>query len=1033
MLNDNHCVTTYGGKENSILDSARMGTIATVTKVISYVTKKIPSIAGSILKSLLGLLWKSGQPETVVWEDFMNDVENLIDKKIDDVLRAQAIAILEGMGNTLEGYHNVLDLWKENPTDEGIKEALRNAFSGANRIMDDEIPKLALIGYEVQTLIVYAQATNLHLLLLKDVVKDGLEWGFPQSIIDTYAELQLERLPEYTDHCVQWYNAGLKSLESRSWDDYNDFRRELTLGVLDIIAVFPTYNYALYPLDAKVELTREIYTKAVNTTAQFGDSLQELEEGLTREKEQKLFTWLRGLKFYTFPYYHSRYDVFIANSVFYSNEIDGKIVESPVYGYFPYPEDYEEFTIMSPPNTFVYKVNAETFQDVSNLDDEPNAVNKIRFHYTDNVERLYYAGESVAPLVNHDVWLPALDGSETPTSSNFSHVLSYMKEHGHGVVSHSTVFGWTHASVESQNIRYGDKITIIPAIKVSQVDDRYEHVLKGPGFTGGDILKIDTNVGELYYNLVRDPENNVPNFFIRIRYAAQNRRTMYINTIGGINPPKVYLSKTMESETPTKYNDFEWSQNILLEGSSHLHLVFSGEQESTPILPIYIASIEITPVGVNYAERITLEKAQEAVNGLFTTGRNALKLEVTDYIVDQASILVDCISKELYPNEKRDLQSLVKHAKRLSISRNLLLDIDFNFISEKQGEGWSGWSGSQNMGIESGNQIFKGRYLHMRGATDAQRPTYLYQKIDESKLKEYTRYKLRGFIESSRDLEVYVIRYDEKHETLDVSNNLLSETPSLNDCGELNRCAQQPYFYEHPMLEQSSIENGILYDPHAFSLNIDTGSIDLNENLGIWVLFKIKTLEGYAKFGNVEVIEDNPLVGEALARVKRQETKWRSKLTQLQTETQAIYTRAKQALDNIFVDEQDSKLKNSATFATIVAARKIVQSIRETYMPWLSVVPGVNYSIFTELIGRIQRALRLYDLRNVVRNGRFLNGVSDWVVTSDVKVQEEDGNSVLVLPNWDAQVLQCVKLYPEHGYILRVTARKEGLGEGYVT
>ncbi|MBG9643153.1 pesticidal protein, partial [Bacillus thuringiensis] len=297
----------------------------------------------------------------------------------------------------------------------------------------------------------------------------------------------------------------------------------------------------------------------------------------------------------------------------------------------------------------------------------------------------------------------------------------------------------------------------------------------------------------------------------------------------------------------------------------------------------------------------------------------------------------------------------------------------------------------------------------------------------------YTRYKLRGFIENSQDLEAYVVRYDAKHETLDVSNNLLPDVLPVNACGEPDRCAALQYLDENPRLECSSIQDGILSDSHSFSLNIDTGSIDLNENVGIWVLFKISTPEGYAKFGNLEVIEDGPVSGEALARVKRQETKWRNKLAQLRTETQAIYTRAKQALDNLFTDAQDSYLKIGATFAAIVAARKIVQSIREAYMSWLSVVPGVNYPIFTELNERVQRAFQLYDGRNVVRNGRFLNGVLDWIVTSDVSVQEENGNNVLVLSNWDAQVLQCLKLYQDRGYILRVTARKEGLGEGYIT
>ncbi|ALL11744.1 hypothetical protein BTXL6_10620 [Bacillus thuringiensis] len=501
---------------------------------------------------------------------------------------------------------------------------------------------------------------------------------------------------------------------------------------------------------------------------------------------------------------------------------------------------------------------------------------------------------------------------------------------------------------------------------------------------------------------------------------------------------KATLSKAFERtvETIGEGKDLTYDSFGYIEYSTTIQ--FSNEHPKISLKlnnlsttgPFYIDKIEFIPVDENYDERVQLEKAQKAVNALFTAGRHALQKDMTDYKVDQASILVDCVPGELYPNEKRELLSLVKYAKRLSYSRNLLLDPTFDSINSSEE---NGWYGSNGIAIGNGNFVFKGNYLIFSGTNDTQYPTYLYQKIDESKLKEYTRYKLRGFIENSHDLEAYVVRYDAKHETLDVSDNLSPDILPVNTCGEPNRCAALPYLDENPRLECSSIQDGILSDSHSFSLNIDTGSIDYNENVGIWVLFKISTPEGYAKFGNLEVIEYGPVIGEALARVKRQETKWRNKFTQLRTETQAIYTRAKQAIDNLFTNAQDSHLKIGTTFAAIVAARKIVQSIREAYMSWLSIVPGVNYPIFTELNERVQRAFQLYDVRNVVRNGRFLSGVSDWIVTSDVKVQEENGNNVLVLSNWDAQVLQCLKLYQDRGYILRVTARKEGLGEGYIT
>lgn len=61
------------------------------------------------------------------------------------------------------------------------------------------------------------------------------------------------------------------------------------------------------------------------------------------------------------------------------------------------------------------------------------------------------------------------------------------------------------------------------------------------------------------------------------------------------------------------------------------------------------------------------------------------------------------------------------------------------------------------------------------------------------------------------------------------------------------------------------------HDSHAFSFSIDTGNLDFNNNLGIWILFKISNPDGYATLGNLEVIEEKPLVGEEINHVKEKE------------------------------------------------------------------------------------------------------------------------------------------------------------------
>ncbi|MEK4841287.1 hypothetical protein [Bacillus sp. FSL L8-0152] len=85
----------------------------------------------------------------------------------------------------------------------------------------------------------------------------------------------------------------------------------------------------------------------------------------------------------------------------------------------------------------------------------------------------------------------------------------------------------------------------------------------------------------------------------------------------------------------------------------------------------------------------------------------------------------------------------MKQAKQLSLSRNLLQNGDF--------QSFIGWTTSNNITTQINNQNFKGSNLHLSGARTTEIdntifPTYVYQKINESKLKPYTRYIIRGCI-----------------------------------------------------------------------------------------------------------------------------------------------------------------------------------------------------------------------------------------------------------------------------------------------
>ncbi|MGE6619118.1 pesticidial crystal protein [Bacillus mycoides] len=435
---------------------------------------------------------------------------------------------------------------------------------------------------------------------------------------------------------------------------------------------------------------------------------------------------------------------------------------------------------------------------------------------------------------------------------------------------------------------------------------------------------------------------------------------------------------------------------------------------------------------------------------MFTNNaKNALKIETTDYEIDQAAISIEYMSDEQYPQEKMMLWEEIKHAKQLSQSRNLLQNGDFQ---DSYGYGGNGWTNSNSITIQSNDPIFKGHYLQMYGARDIDGtlfPTYIYQKIDEFKLKPYTRYRVRGFVRSSKDLKLVITRYRKDIDVImDVPNDVAYMQPR-HSCGDYNRwesSSQSVMNQEYPTpyadgdasnmySYQSNRGNKHVtcHDCHSFDFHIDIGELDINTNVGIWVLFKISTPDGYATLGNLEVIEEGPLTDETLAHVKQKEKKWNQHMEKKRCETQQAYNRAKQAVDTLFTNTQGEELQYHITVDHIKKANQLVQSIPYVHYDWLSDAPGMNYNLYQGLNTRIMHAYNLYDARNVITNGDFTQGLQGWHATGNAAVQQMDGASVLVLSNWSAGVSQNLHAQDQHGYVLRVIAKKEGPGKGYVT
>nr|ABW87320.1 endotoxin [Bacillus thuringiensis] len=967
--------------------------------------------AGFVL-GLVDIIWGIFGPSQ--WDAFLVQIEQLINQRIEEFARNQAISRLEGLSNLYQIYAESFREWEADPTNPALREEMRIQFNDMNSALTTAIPLFAVQNYQVPLLSVYVQAANLHLSVLRDVLVFGQRWGFDAATINSRYNDLTRLIGNYTDHAVRWYNTGLERVwgpDSRDWIRYNQFRRELTLTVLDIVSLFPNYDSRTYPIRTVSQLTREIYTNPVleNFDGSFRGSAQGIEGSI---RSPHLMDILNSITIYTDAhrgeYYWSGHQI-MASPVGFS----GPEFTFPLYGTMGNAAPQQR--IVAQLGQGVYRTLSSTlYRRPFNI-----GINNQQLSVLDGTEFAYGTSSNLPSAVyRKSGTVDSLDeippqNNNVPPRQGFSHRLSHVSMFRSGFSNSSVsiirapMFSWIHRSAEFNNIIPSSQITQIPLTKSTNLGSGTS-VVKGPGFTGGDILRR-TSPGQISTLRVNITAPLSQRYRVRIRYASTTNLQFH-TSIDGRPINQGNFSATMSSGSNLQSGSFRTvgftTPFNFSNGSSVFTLsahVFNSGNE------VYIDRIEFVPAEVTFEAEYDLERAQKAVNELFTSSNQiGLKTDVTDYHIDQVSNLVECLSDEFCLDEKKELSEKVKHAKRLSDERSLLQDPNFRGINRQLDRGWRG---STDITIQGGDDVFKENYVTLLGTFDECYPTYLYQKIDESKLKAYTRYQLRGYIEDSQDLEIYLIRYNAKHETVNVPGT--GSLWPLSAPSPIGKCA---------------------HHSHHFSLDIDVGCTDLNEDLGVWEIFKIKTQDGHARLGNLEFLEEKPLVGEALARVKRAEKKWRDKREKLEWETNIVYKEAKESVDALFVNSQYDRLQADTNIAMIHAADKRVHSIREAYLPELSVIPGVNAAIFEELEGRIFTAFSLYDARNVIKNGDFNNGLSCWNVKGHVDVEEQNNHrSVLVVPEWEAEVSQEVRVCPGRGYILRVTAYKEGYGEGCVT
>ncbi|MEB4814629.1 insecticidal delta-endotoxin Cry8Ea1 family protein [Bacillus thuringiensis] len=543
---------------------------------------KAPSVSGGVgfLRTIIGLMTNRNVINLTI-----DDVQRLINQSLDNITRDAANTKFTSIQNNYNQYLLNRQNYRNRSLPRNIfVQSLQNIERELRSALDSTF---SLQNRELLLLPNFTQIAMLHLTVLRDaVIFQGNDLIVPtisegpinplltRPPSNTFEEALLTSIRIYSNYCVRQYEVGLNLLRnrgntSRNWLDFNAYRLEMTFKVLDFVTLFSLFDTVKYPVSIVSEtdsdstspvvyqLSRVIYTDPVGAIRSDGRGWFDPPVGTDRvtftsiENEIPAPTTSRHLSELTISSGPLGFGVNPARTHSWQGNRNVNIsAPTDVSGVI----SNRTRTI---PARNIFRVNSRVYT----LDWRLYGVYRAEF-FQGAHSQVFSENPPTgigAQSANNFRFLPG-ENSETPTPQDYTHVLSRVVNATVGLTPATgnqrnsvLIFGWTHKSLTSENIYRINEIT-----KVAAVNTRGNsgiRVISGPGFTGGDLVRLDPN-GSVSYNFT--PANQQAfqsNIRIRLRYACQGTASLRI-TFGNASSQVISLISTTSSINNLQYENF---------------------------------------------------------------------------------------------------------------------------------------------------------------------------------------------------------------------------------------------------------------------------------------------------------------------------------------------------------------------------------------------------------------------------------------------------------------------------------------------
>ncbi|MED3358730.1 insecticidal delta-endotoxin Cry8Ea1 family protein [Bacillus thuringiensis] len=519
-------------------------------------------VAGSaIIAAILPLTFPAGTSS--VPDQLMDATQALVKREIHALVRSRANSELLSLRAQLDSFKGLFDYWLANRGNPNATYSVSQRFTAVHNNFIGAMELFKIEGYEELLLPVYADAARLHLLHLRDGITYANEWQLadPTNARPNAGEYHYSEFRKYTaqyaNHCELVINKQLDKIKNdpnKTWKDYNQYRRNMTLTVSDIVANFSTYDPFLYPGPINKEiLTRKIYTDPVNFSP--GPSIADDESSYT-VPPSNVKQLVSSLLFTTqTPADPDVEGEFIGNKNRYLRIGSGETFDGPQIGH----TTARSITAGIPTNESVYEVG------VIGRRGSPHILG-LRWGSLTDFQK-FNAGAAAYNLIMNRVSGPTRTTAPI-NNTNFTHRLSDIILPGNG-----SSFAWTNSEINpTKNYLSPNQINLISATKAGT----YSDIIKGPSFIGGDLVKTEfaTNSTPISYLFSPKSSGDSPSYRVRVRYGSNATGSIYFR-FGTITSQPLQIFPTNLTLPNSKYEQFrtlEFTTNVVLNVESTMNI-----------------------------------------------------------------------------------------------------------------------------------------------------------------------------------------------------------------------------------------------------------------------------------------------------------------------------------------------------------------------------------------------------------------------------------------------------------------------------